>query len=201
MHENRHREPEKSRRRERRAGLLVASGGAPPAPRLFDFTAPAAGLTCPAMPPVIVRPADEADLPAVLALYGHPEIDGADLLPLAEARALFQRFATYPNYRLFVACDGRRIVGTFTLLIVDNLAHRGAPSGLVEDVVVAADCQYRGIGKQMMHFAREECRRAGCYKLALSSNLKRAAAHRFYESLGFERHGFSFRVPTDGAQP
>ena len=38
----------------------------------------------------------------------------------------------------------------------------------------------------------DACRRAGCYKLALSSNLKRADAHRFYDSLGFERHGFSF---------
>jgi len=39
---------------------------------------------------------------------------------------------------------------------------------------------------------RQACRSAGCYKLALSSNLKRAGAHRFYDSLGFERHGFSF---------
>ena len=30
------------------------------------------------------------------------------------------------------------IVGTFALLIMDNLAHLGAPSGVVEDVVVAA---------------------------------------------------------------
>jgi GNAT superfamily N-acetyltransferase len=44
----------------------------------------------------------------------------------------------------------------------------------------------------MMEHARDACRRAGCYKLALSSNLKRADAHRFYDSLGFERHGFSF---------
>ena len=28
----------------------------------------------------------------------------------------------------------------------------------------------------------------------LSSNAKRERAHAFYESLGFERHGFSFRV-------
>ena len=54
--------------------------------------------------------------------------------------------------------------------------------------------QARGVGKAMMRFARARCRKAGCYKLALSSNLKRAAAHRFYESLGFEKHGFSFRA-------
>ena len=35
---------------------------------------------------------------------------------------------------------------------------------------------------------------AGCYKMALSSNLKREAAHRFYDSLGFGRHGYSFLI-------
>ena len=44
----------------------------------------------------------------------------------------------------------------------------------------------------MMQHAREECRSAGCYKLTLSSGLPREGAHRFYDSLGFERHGYSF---------
>jgi len=52
----------------------------------------------------------------------------------------------------------------------------------------------QGIGTAMMQFAMEECRKAGCYKLSLSSNLQREAAHRFYEGLGFKKHGFSFVV-------
>lgn len=84
---------------------------------------------------------------------------------------------------------------TFALLIMDNLAHGGAPSGIVEDVVVRADHQGLGLGKMMMHFAMDVCRQAGCYKLMLSSNQKRVTAHVFYESLGFDRHGFSFVVP------
>jgi len=99
---------------------------------------------------VHVREASEGDLPGVLALYSHPDIDGNNLLSVDEAKAVFRRFRSYPNYKLFVACDEERIVGTFTLLIIDNLAHRGSPSGLVEDVVVSADRQYQGIGKQMM---------------------------------------------------
>jgi len=46
----------------------------------------------------------------------------------------------------------------------------------------------------MMEHARAECRAGGCYKLALSSNLKREGAHQFYEALGFERHGYSFVI-------
>ncbi len=52
----------------------------------------------------------------------------------------------------------------------------------------------QGIRRAMMAHALEECRKAGCYKLALSTNVKRAGAHRFYESLGFERHGYSYAI-------
>ena len=77
---------------------------------------------------------------------------------------------------------------------MDNLGHCGTPSAVVEDVVVAAQAQGRGIGKAMMAFARERCREKGCYKLVLSSNAKRESAHAFYESIGFARHGYSFRL-------
>jgi GNAT superfamily N-acetyltransferase len=45
-----------------------------------------------------------------------------------------------------------------------------------------------------MEHARQQCRAAGCYKMALSSNLNRESAHRFYDALGFERHGYSFVI-------
>jgi GNAT superfamily N-acetyltransferase len=67
----------------------------------------------------------------------------------------------------------------------------------VEDVAVAPARQGQGIGKAMMAHALEQSRKAGCYKLALSSNLVRTAAHQFYESLGFERHGYSYVVPSE----
>jgi GNAT superfamily N-acetyltransferase len=77
---------------------------------------------------------------------------------------------------------------------MDNLAHLGAPSAIVEDVVVSPAQRGEGIGKQMMQHAMQRCKQAGCYKMMLSSNLAREQAHRFYEDLGFERHGYSFRI-------
>jgi ribosomal protein S18 acetylase RimI-like enzyme len=84
---------------------------------------------------------------------------------------------------------------------MDNIGHLGTPSAVVEDVAVAPACQGRGIGRRMMAHALDLARAKGCYKLALSSNLKREAAHGFYESLGFEKHGFSFRVLFDRPLP
>ena len=141
---------------------------------------------------LFIREAEESDLPAVLALYAQPDMDGENGLTEAEALVLFRRMRTYPDYKVYVAVLGTEIVGTYALTVMDNLAHRGSRSGLIEDVVVSDNLQGQGIGRQMMRDALNRCREAGCYKAALSSNLKRERAHRFYESLGFEKHGFSF---------
>jgi GNAT superfamily N-acetyltransferase len=143
---------------------------------------------------VAIREAGEADLRAVLRLYAQPGLDDGDVLDEPAAREVFRRFRRYPSYRLYVAELDGAIVGAFALLIMDNLAHRGAPSGVVEDVVVDEHHRGSGIGRRMMEFARSRCREAGCYKMALSSNLERDAAHAFYDTLGFERHGYSYRV-------
>jgi GNAT superfamily N-acetyltransferase len=145
-------------------------------------------------PRVHIRPAAKADLPGVLRLYGQPGLDDGAVLSIAEAQCMFDRFARYPDYVLYVAELDGEIVGTFALLIMDNLAHMGTPSAVVEDVVVDAAHQGHGIGRAMMTHAIAICRSKGCYKMALSSNLKREKAHAFYDSLEFERHGYSFRV-------
>ncbi|HUL54241.1 MAG TPA: GNAT family N-acetyltransferase [Opitutaceae bacterium] len=148
---------------------------------------------------VAIRRAAAADLPAVLALYR--EVGDRATIPLGRARRVLARMRSYPDYDLYVASSGGEIVGTFALLIMDNLAHLAAPSGVIEDVVVRRDWQGRGIGRRMMQWARQRCRARGCYKLALSSSRHRRAAHRFYATLGFRRHGFSFRLELPGRRP
>ena len=141
-----------------------------------------------------VRTAAERDLPDVLRLYAQPDFDNGKVLPLEQARQLLARFARYPDYTLYVAEKAGRIVGSFALLIMDNIGHLGTPSAIVEDVVVTPDQQSAGIGRAMMDFAREQSAKKGCYKIVLSSNARRERAHAFYESLGFARHGYSFRL-------
>lgn len=150
---------------------------------------------------ITVRPAAEADLSAVLALYAQPGMDDGRMLPLAEARRLLARFAAYPDYTLYVAELEREIVGTFALLVMDNLGHLGAPSAIVEDVVVAPSMQGRGVGRAMMDFARQKSIEKRCYKLVLSSNAKRERAHAFYEQLGYERYGYCFRLDLAPVSP
>lgn len=149
-------------------------------------------------PSICVRDAIEADLPAVLALIADPALDNGGVPDLATAHGIFARMQSYPFYRLFVAECGDRLVGTYALLVMENLAHGGTPSAIVEQVMVAPDQQGTGVGTAMMRHALEEARRAGCYKATLSSSLKRAGAHAFYDGLGFARHGYSFQTVLDG---
>jgi len=140
-----------------------------------------------------IKEATIQDLSAIWNLYSLV-LDKGNILTKEQAEILFKKMQAYPNYKVYVAENEEDIVGTFALLIMDNLAHKGTPSGVVEDVAVLTNLQGKGIGKRMMEFAMEKCREAGCYKLTLSSNLIRTEAHAFYESLDFEKHGFSFRL-------
>ncbi|MCU0943235.1 MAG: GNAT family N-acetyltransferase [Hydrogenophaga sp.] len=149
-----------------------------------------------------IREATTDDLPQVLALYAQPGLDDGRVLDIEQARAIHAQFARYPSYRLFVACDSQapdRVLGSYALLVMHNLAHLGTPSAIAEDVVVDARCRSQGIGREMMDHAVGQARAAGCYKLALSSNRRRVRAHAFYESLGFARHGVSFVIDTSSS--
>ena len=143
------------------------------------------------MTKVEIRDATVSDLPAVLRILAESGIDGGQSFTLEEAREHFARIQR-PGFRLLVAQVEGEVVGTYVLAIMEKLGKRGTPAGVVEDVAVLPSRHGQGIGRAMMEHARDACRAAGCYKLALSSNVKREDAHRFYDSLGFERHGFSF---------
>lgn len=144
---------------------------------------------------VSVRKAGARDLESLLPLLRELDTAGDAGLTPEQGASILERMASYPNYAVYVAEDpDHRIVGCFALLVMDNLAHGGAPSAIIEDVVVDRDLRGRGIGRAMMGHAMSLAARAGCYKLVLSSNRSRTDAHDFYRSLGFTEHGVSFAV-------
>ena len=99
-----------------------------------------------------------------------------------------------PRQRLLVAERGGAVVGSVTLIVVPNLTHDGKPYGIIENVVVREDARRGGIGAALMRAAIAAAREAGCYKVALTSNLRRTDAHSFYEWLGFVTTQRAFRL-------
>jgi GNAT superfamily N-acetyltransferase len=145
------------------------------------------------MTDIIIREATPDDIPQILNIYSSAGV-GEVHFSVEEATVHYGRLKQYPSFHLYIAFIDQNAAGTYELLIMDNMAKRGRRSGIVEDVAVDPRYQGRGVGRAMLRHAREQCRDANCYKLLLSSNLKREGAHRFYESIGFERHGYSFQT-------
>ena len=57
---------------------------------------------------------------------------------------------------------------------------------IIEDVIVDESMRRRGIGEALMQCAIELARQAGAQGVSLTSNAKREAANRLYQSMGFE---------------
>lgn len=136
--------------------------------------------------------ADGDDWLVLNQLYA--DMDGE--LPLESHRAeeIFTQITQTPNYYIYVARLNQQPVGTFSLIYLPTMMHRGYHKFAVLDAVtVISSMRGRGIGSQMVKAAIQLSAEAGCYKVTLSSNLKRDRAHQFYQSLGFEQHGWSFK--------
>ncbi len=145
-----------------------------------------------------IRIACAADVASLLALYKLLEVIAEPAVALDCALARFCDLESNPQHRLYVAKLGASIVGTFSLIFIPGLSHSARDSCVIEDVVVAHEMQGAGIGKQMMRFAMAACVARHCYKLVLSSHVQRERAHRFYESLGFSKHGYSYLLDLSG---
>lgn len=143
-----------------------------------------------------IRAARAEDLPRLVELSSVLDVGPEPALDVDRARRQFAELTSRPQHRIYVAEHCLQIVGTFAMVFVGGLAHGGRDSCVIEDVVVAEEVRGAGIGTQMMRFAMDVCAEHGCYKLMLSSHVNRNKAHRFYERLGFRRHGYSFEIDS-----
>jgi GNAT superfamily N-acetyltransferase len=113
--------------------------------------------------------------------------DEAPRLPGAAETESLRALLTDDRSSCYVLDADGEVEGTLTLYILPNLTHGGRPIAIVESVVVDQRAQGSGFGRLLMAYAEAQARAAGCYKIALTSNRRRADAHRFYERLGYER--------------
>jgi GNAT superfamily N-acetyltransferase len=145
---------------------------------------------------IIVRQALEKDIPRILELYRqlsfHPE--DFHMPPVHEVGKVFRQMGQYPGFYLLVAEDAGQVVGTSVLAVLPGFAHGTSPFAVVEYVVVDEAYRSRGIGKLLMESVIALAKEAGCYKIMLTSDVRRERAHKFYKSLGFEPSAHGFRL-------
>lgn len=143
------------------------------------------------MADLIIRPATEADLPAVgsvtVEAYRADGIVGdhddyATLLADAASR--------FRDAELLVAqAEPGTVLGSVTVV------HPGTPYAEISKpgelefrmLAVSAAARGRGVGEALVRAVIDKARAAGASDVVLSSSEKMLAAHRLYERLGFTR--------------
>ena len=139
---------------------------------------------------IIVREANEADIPRILELYGQLAMDPDELETVRTepefSRKAFREMAAREGYHLLVAEADGEVVGTTVLVILPRLTHGISRWGVVEFMVVDQAHRSQGIGMALMDHSARIAQGAGCYKIMLGSNKKRTDAHRFYRRAGYE---------------
>ena len=141
-------------------------------------------------PTPLFRAATEADLPAIIAMLADDALGAAreDVSPEGRVPylAAFRELTADPNQMLVIADVDGEAVGTCQITFIAGISQKGMKRGLIEGVRIASSQRGSGLGRKMIGFAIEECRRRGCRVVQLTSNKNRTDAIRFYQSLGFE---------------
>ncbi|MFI8390241.1 GNAT family N-acetyltransferase [Streptomyces sp. NPDC085540] len=147
-------------------------------------------------PELTIRPATEADVPAIVALLADDPLGATRESPddLTPYLAALKRLTGDPNQHLVVAVRADRVVGTLQLTIVTGLSRKGATRSIIEGVRVHADERGGGLGTRFVEWAVEKSRAENCALVQLTSDVTRTDAHRFYERLGFTASHVGFKL-------
>lgn len=141
------------------------------------------------MSDVIIRRADEADLPHIVAMLAADAQAGAreDLSqPLQPGYiAAFIIIDANPAQMLVVAEAGGCAVGTLQMNFVAGIARQGMRRAIIEAVRVTAEWRGQHLGARMVAWAIEEARRRGCGIVQLMSDTSYDDMPTSYEPLGF----------------
>jgi len=145
---------------------------------------------------VVVRPATPQDLDAVADLWeelieAHRQLDDRLWEPAPDGRETYRRWVeetlTSDDRVLLVAeLDGQVVGFTHGVLAGGPPPMRPRVSGMVTDMIVAADCRRRGIGRRLAEAIRDWFCERGAEDLRLSAAVRNPAAVAFWEALGLE---------------
>lgn len=133
------------------------------------------------VPGLTIRSAEVGDCKALARLIGelgYQSVERDVAVRLAAMRA--------SGFLVLVAELEGEVVGCLSTSVMQVL-HRPAPVGRISMMVVDERLRGRGIGAVLVRAAERALGERGCYMVEVTSNLRRADAHRFYERLGYER--------------
>src|SRR5258708_2280355 len=118
------------------------------------------------MTALICRRAVRADLPTIVALLADDPLgrsrEDSSMPPAARYVAAFEAIERDANQLLAVAEQDGAVVGCLQLSFTPGLSRLGMWRGQIESVRIAAGQRGGGLGRRLIEWAIDECRRRGC---------------------------------------
>ena len=102
-----------------------------------------------------------------------------------------ERIATDERYRTFVAMRDGKVCGMIGTVTSPSYEHNDM-GGRILALVTSKTMRRHGIGRALIVTAEKDFAHRGIRRIALNTQLAREDAHKFYESLGYERNGWRF---------
>jgi len=130
------------------------------------------------------------DLPQLVELLGVLFTQEHELEPDAakQQRGLQMIVGNPAIGSIYVAREGRRVLGSVSMLRTISTAE-GGPAGMLEDFVVRPECRGKGVGARLLAYAIGCAKADGLLRLILLTDGDNVNAQRLYERAGFKRSG------------
>ena len=109
----------------------------------------------------------------------------------SEMQTRMERIAADERYRTFVAVDGGNVCGIIGTVTSPSYEHND-PGGRILALATLSTMRRRGIGRALIATAEKDFAQRGINRVAFNTKFAREDAHKFYESLGYERNGWRF---------
>ena len=138
------------------------------------------------MEEILIRPAEENDIPVMCLLLKELFSIEADFAPNshAQSKGLRLLLQARPQAEVFVAIHHGAVVGMSSVQLVISTAE-GGPSAWVEDVVLEKSYRSQGIGRLLLLHINDWVRRRGAQRIQLLADVQNQSAIDFYKHLSW----------------
>ena len=127
------------------------------------------------------RPMQATDAPEVATLSGELGYPAAE----RDVAERWKRLTRRADHAMFVADEDGRVAGW--VHVHDDWTLESGRAAELMGLVVSEARRGSGIGRALVAEAERWARDRGCPRLRVRSNVIREDAHRFYDTLGYER--------------
>jgi GNAT superfamily N-acetyltransferase len=147
------------------------------------------------MKDILIRKATKSELPVIGKLLAEliNAMDDTEGIDIGIDIKTCEQLLKDDNSHFRVAELKTTPVGFINFTVRQTVLHR-SPSAMIDELVVTKEYQGKGIGKQLVLAAIDECRQLGYCEVEVSTEKTNVKARKFYKKCGFNKREILFEV-------